>query len=304
MPGALAAVGLATAVTAVFDSSVATVEVSDLLDVIQPFRVPTPSASWRAWASSARSSPLTPDRLGGGSLFSAARGVDRLHNGPRTEYNKELMAQGAGNTVCDLLGALPMTRHRAQFRQRERGARGPRRPGPAHGAWLLLFAVALLPSVPVLIPLPALAGIPVHAGWKLIPFRGIMSLWRGHRGEGADPGGHGRVDRRGQHVRGRADRSGAVRGQDRLGGFPPQAGGRRQGRRSIQAHLSGNATSCGCRRSWRASRRCCRTARSSWTCPGCTPGPRLPHRAGELGRAAQRHRHGPGEGHRTGHGGR
>ncbi|WP_258537604.1 SulP family inorganic anion transporter, partial [Klebsiella quasipneumoniae] len=51
-----------------------------------------------------------------------------------------------------------------------------------HGVWLLLFA-ALLPSVLGLIPLPALAGILVHAGWKLIPFRSILPLWRDHRGE-------------------------------------------------------------------------------------------------------------------------
>ena len=41
-------------------------------------------------------------------LFSAAA-VDRLHDGPRTDYDKELMAQGAGNAVCGVLGALPMT---------------------------------------------------------------------------------------------------------------------------------------------------------------------------------------------------
>jgi MFS superfamily sulfate permease-like transporter len=51
-----------------------------------------------------------------------------------------------------------------------------------HGVWLLLFA-ALLPSTLALIPIPALAGILVHAGWKLIPFRGVLGLWRAHRGE-------------------------------------------------------------------------------------------------------------------------
>lgn len=43
------------------------------------------------------------------SLFSAAA-VDRLHRGPRTDYDRELIAQGAGNAVCGVLGALPMTR--------------------------------------------------------------------------------------------------------------------------------------------------------------------------------------------------
>jgi MFS superfamily sulfate permease-like transporter len=48
--------------------------------------------------------------------------------------------------------------------------------------WLLLFAAAL-PAALALIPIPALAGILVRAGWKLIPFRQIADLWRGHRGE-------------------------------------------------------------------------------------------------------------------------
>ncbi|MEU0510962.1 SulP family inorganic anion transporter [Amycolatopsis thermoflava] len=36
-----------------------------------------------------------------------------------------------------------------------------------HGVWLLLFAVAL-PGVLALIPMPALAALLVHAGWKLL----------------------------------------------------------------------------------------------------------------------------------------
>jgi MFS superfamily sulfate permease-like transporter len=51
-----------------------------------------------------------------------------------------------------------------------------------HGVWLLLFAAAM-PWALALIPIPALAGILVHAGWKLIPFRQIVSLWRSHKGE-------------------------------------------------------------------------------------------------------------------------
>jgi MFS superfamily sulfate permease-like transporter len=51
-----------------------------------------------------------------------------------------------------------------------------------HGVWLLLFA-ALLPAALGIIPLPALAGILVYAGWNLIPLRAIAELWREHRGE-------------------------------------------------------------------------------------------------------------------------
>ncbi|MFB7089257.1 SulP family inorganic anion transporter [Streptomyces sp. NPDC056296] len=179
VPGALAAVGLATAVTAVFGLSVATVEVSGLLDVIQP-----PGAdAFGELASVGILGTIVAFTLiaSAESLFSAAA-VDRLHKGPRTEYNKELMAQGAGNTVCGILGALPMTAVIVRSSTNVNAGARTKASRVLHGVWLLLFA-ALLPSVLALIPLPALAGILVHAGWKLIPFRGIVPLWREHRGE-------------------------------------------------------------------------------------------------------------------------
>lgn len=51
-----------------------------------------------------------------------------------------------------------------------------------HGGWLLLFAVAL-PQVLEVVPLAALAGVLLHAGWKLLPARVVAALWRTHRGE-------------------------------------------------------------------------------------------------------------------------
>ncbi|CAM5508479.1 Sulfate transporter OS=Streptomyces fumanus OX=67302 GN=GCM10018772_39680 PE=3 SV=1 [Streptomyces fumanus] len=108
--------------------------------------------------------------------------MDRLHDGPRTQYDKELMAQGAGNTVWRCARrAADYRRHRAQLRQCPAGAK-TKASRVLHGVWLLLFA-ALLPSALALIPLPALAGVLVHAGWKLIPLRGLVALWRRHRGE-------------------------------------------------------------------------------------------------------------------------
>ncbi len=38
-----------------------------------------------------------------------ATAVDQMHRGPRTQYDKELSAQGMGNIVCGCLGVLPMT---------------------------------------------------------------------------------------------------------------------------------------------------------------------------------------------------
>ncbi|WP_134620978.1 SulP family inorganic anion transporter, partial [Pseudomonas aeruginosa] len=42
------------------------------------------------------------------TLLSAAA-VDRLHDGPRSDMDRELSAQGVGNMLCGMLGALPMT---------------------------------------------------------------------------------------------------------------------------------------------------------------------------------------------------
>ncbi|MFJ8942176.1 SulP family inorganic anion transporter [Streptomyces sp. NPDC102395] len=179
VPGPLAAVGLATLAVLVFSMPVATVEVQGLLGSIQP----PPLGEFGELASVGLLGTVIAFTLiaSAESLFSAAA-VDRLHDGPRTEYDKELVAQGAGNAVCGVLGALPMTA--VIVRSSANVAAGARTKASRvmHGVWLLLFA-ALLPSVLAYIPLPALAGILVHAGAKLVPLRAIATLWREHRGE-------------------------------------------------------------------------------------------------------------------------
>ncbi|XHM65272.1 SulP family inorganic anion transporter [Streptomyces nigra] len=179
VPGALAAVLLATLVTQVFDLSVATVEVNGLPASIQPPGLD----AFGSLADPAILGTIIAFTLiaSAESLFSAAA-VDRMHDGPRTEYDKELMAQGVGNTVCGALGALPMTAVIVRSSANVQAGARTKASRVMHGVWLLLFA-ALLPSTLALIPLPALAGILVHAGFKLIPFREIVSLWRHHRGE-------------------------------------------------------------------------------------------------------------------------
>jgi MFS superfamily sulfate permease-like transporter len=179
VPAPLAAVVLAVLTTLVFSLPVATVEVRGLLGSLQP----PPLDAFGELAGLGLLGTILAFTLiaSAESLFSAAA-VDRLHDGPRTQYDKELMAQGAGNTICGLLGALPMTAVIVRSAANVQAGARTKASRVMHGVWLLLFA-ALLPAALGLIPLPALAGILVYAGWKLIPLREIAKLWREHRGE-------------------------------------------------------------------------------------------------------------------------
>ncbi|MFI8966539.1 SulP family inorganic anion transporter [Streptomyces sp. NPDC053493] len=179
VPGALVAVVLAAAATWLFDLPVATVRVGGVLDAV---RLPG-ADSLAALADVALLGTVLAFALiaSAESLFSAAA-VDRLHAGPRTHYDRELVAQGVGNTVCGLLGALPMTAVIVRSSANVQAGARTKASRVLHGVWLLLFA-AFLPAALTFIPLAALAGILVHAGWKLIPFRAVATLWRTHRGE-------------------------------------------------------------------------------------------------------------------------
>src|SRR5262249_20063318 len=100
----------------------------------------------------------------------------------RTDYDRELAAQGVGNVLCGLLGALPLTgvivRSAANV---EAGAR-TRWSAVFHGAWLLLL-VALAPAVLRLVPTASLAAVLVYTGPKLARPRAVRELAAFGRGE-------------------------------------------------------------------------------------------------------------------------
>ncbi|MCF3180754.1 SulP family inorganic anion transporter [Streptomyces polychromogenes] len=179
VPGALVAVAAATAVAALLRLPVETVRVTGVLEAVSP---PGWSDFGALGSVGAVGTVVALALIASAETLFSAAAVDRMHEGPRTDYDRELVAQGVGNAVCGLLGALPMTavivRSSANV---EAGAR-TRASRILHGGWLLLFAVAL-PQVLAVVPLAALAGVLLHAGWKLLPARAVAALWRTHRGE-------------------------------------------------------------------------------------------------------------------------
>lgn len=95
-----------------------------------------------------------------------ATAIDQIHSGPRTKYDKELVAQGTGNTLCGMLGALPMTGVIVRSSANVEAGAESRASAIMHGVWLLLFA-SLLPWTLSYIPLSALAAVLVYTGYKL-----------------------------------------------------------------------------------------------------------------------------------------
>ncbi|MFI6151768.1 SulP family inorganic anion transporter [Kitasatospora sp. NPDC051170] len=178
VPGALVAVALATGAAWLLHRPVKKVEVKGLLDAIQPPGTDVMDQLTPALLVTVVAFTLVASAE---SLFSAAA-VDRLHDGPRTDYDKELMAQGAGNALCGALGALPMTAVIVRSAANVQAGARTKASRVLHGVWLLLFA-ALLPAALGVIPVAALAGVLVHAGFKLLPLKQLRPLWREHRTE-------------------------------------------------------------------------------------------------------------------------
>lgn len=93
----------------------------------------------------------------------------------RTNYDKELAAQGIGNMVCGLLVVLPMTGVIVRSAANVEAGGKTRLATILHGAWLLVF-VSMLAFVLRMIPTSALAAMLVYTGYKLINFQAILEL--------------------------------------------------------------------------------------------------------------------------------
>lgn len=105
-----------------------------------------------------------------------ATAVDKLHTGVRTNYNRELVAQGVGNMLCGLFAALPMTGVIVRSSANVQAGAKTRASAILHGVWLLVF-ITLFPSLLNLIPTASLAALLVFIGYKLMNF-GILKELR------------------------------------------------------------------------------------------------------------------------------
>jgi carbonic anhydrase len=101
-----------------------------------------------------------------GSLLSAVA-VDKLHNGPRADLDRELLGQGAANAVSGALGGLPVAGVIVRSTTNVAAGARTRTSSILHGVWILLF-VLFLANVLEHIPMAALAGVLIVVGVRLV----------------------------------------------------------------------------------------------------------------------------------------
>ena len=177
IPGALIGVAAATTLAAVMALPVLHVAVPDR--IWQSISIPDASLFGQL---------LQPDLLlpaialafvaSTESLLSASA-VDRMQDRARTQYDRELLAQGVGNGVAGLLGGLPITGVIVRSSANVQAGALTRLSTILHGVLILGF-VSLLPGVLRLVPTAALAGVLVVTGWRLVSLRHVQDLLREH----------------------------------------------------------------------------------------------------------------------------
>lgn len=172
VPAPLAAIGLVTVVSMLLALDVPRVDVpADVLHL--RFAPEFPGGGWFAFGVAVVTVALVTSVQ---TLLSAVA-VDRMHDGPRTDLNRELIGQGAANAVSGALGGLPVAGVIVRSSANVQSGARTRVSAILHGLWILLF-VAVLAGLLRNIPLAALAGLLVHVGARLVNVAQIKDVLR------------------------------------------------------------------------------------------------------------------------------
>ncbi|MES2525844.1 MAG: SulP family inorganic anion transporter [Bdellovibrionota bacterium] len=104
--------------------------------------------------------------------------ADKLDDDGRiTDKNRELLAQGVGNTLAGLCGGLPITAVIVRTSANSNAGAKTRLSAILHSVWLLL-AIILIPMYLNYIPLAALATILILVGYKLTKPKIIKEMYK------------------------------------------------------------------------------------------------------------------------------
>jgi MFS superfamily sulfate permease-like transporter len=181
VPAALLAVVIASVIIATVGLSVKKIEIKANL---------TESITWLNWQNFQTllsdgeiwKMAIAVALIASAETLLCATAVDAMQSGPRTHYNRELFAQGVGNSLCGVMGSLPMTGVIVRSSANVEAGAKTRLSATLHGFWLLVLVVGL-PSLLQVIPSACLAAILVYTGIKLVNFKEGRKLWKESRSE-------------------------------------------------------------------------------------------------------------------------
>ena len=90
-----------------------------------------------------------------------------MHEHERADMDRELVAQGIGNSIAGLLGAMPMTGVIIRSSANVKAGAKTRASAIIHGMWLVVISLFLVKQIE-LIPKCALSALLVHIGFNLV----------------------------------------------------------------------------------------------------------------------------------------
>ncbi|AGH48615.1 MULTISPECIES: SulP family inorganic anion transporter [Sphingomonadales] len=177
VPGALVGVVIATLTAFFLALDVARVDVPE--SIVAAVAVPSSGDLLGVFSPALLATAFAIAFIASAETLLSAAAVDRMHDGVRTDYNKELRAQGVGNLLCGFAGALPMTGVIVRSSANVQAGAVTRMSAVLHGVWILGF-VAALPWLLREIPMAALGGILVVTGWRLVSLQHVRHLFHNH----------------------------------------------------------------------------------------------------------------------------
>ncbi|MBD2776577.1 SulP family inorganic anion transporter [Iningainema tapete] len=173
IPGALIAVVIATLVATALKLPVQYVNVPD--NLVNTVQIPKLENLISALKPQMLTEAMGIAFIASAESLLSAAAVDRLQFESKTNFDRELAAQGFGNMVCGALGALPMTGVIVRSSVNVEAGGKTRLSAILHGVWLLAL-VAAAPSLLNMIPTSSLAAILVVTGYKLVKVENLRKL--------------------------------------------------------------------------------------------------------------------------------
>ena len=173
IPGALVGISVASVVAAVLRLPVQYVQVPE--DLLQAVSLPNSHALTILADPWVVFSAFTLAFIASAETLLCATALDRIQTRYRTDYDRELTAQGVGNLLCGIVGALPMTGVIVRSSANVQAGATTRLSTILHGLYLLAF-VLLMPGLLRSIPTSALGAILVFTGYKLVDLKNVERL--------------------------------------------------------------------------------------------------------------------------------